>query len=197
MRIGMGGSAASSMATGANAAELDFDSVQRGNPEIERRAQEVINQCWMQGPHNPILAIHDVGAGGLSNAFPELTNDAGRGARFDLRSVKLEESGMAPKEIRLTGGGSKSAVWRQIAADAFNAEVVTLSTAEGAALGGAIQAAYAQAGGKVSYDQLCKKLVKRDEKTRCKPNKKNATLCAAQLERQMELTGRLEQAGWL
>jgi phosphoribosylformylglycinamidine synthase len=99
MRIGMGGSAASSMATGANAAELDFDSVQRGNPEIERRAQEVINQCWVQGEQNPILAIHDVGAGGLSNAFPELTNDAGRGARFDLRAVKLEESGMAPKEI--------------------------------------------------------------------------------------------------
>ena len=99
MRIGMGGSAASSMATGANAAHLDFDSVQRGNPEIERRAQEVINQCWMQGNSNPILAIHDVGAGGLSNAFPELTNDAGRGARFDLRAVKLEESGMAPKEI--------------------------------------------------------------------------------------------------
>ncbi len=99
MRIGMGGSAASSMATGANAAHLDFDSVQRGNPEIERRAQEVINQCWVQGENNPILAIHDVGAGGLSNAFPELTNDAGRGARFDLRAVKLEESGMAPKEI--------------------------------------------------------------------------------------------------
>nr|WP_242638246.1 phosphoribosylformylglycinamidine synthase [Acidovorax temperans] len=99
MRIGMGGSAASSMATGTNAAELDFDSVQRGNPEIERRAQEVINHCWAQGSNNPILAIHDVGAGGLSNAFPELTNDAGRGARFDLRAVQLEESGMSPKEI--------------------------------------------------------------------------------------------------
>lgn len=99
MRIGMGGSAASSMATGTNAAELDFDSVQRGNPEIERRAQEVINHCWQQGAANPILAIHDVGAGGLSNAFPELTNDAGRGARFDLRAVNLEESGLAPKEI--------------------------------------------------------------------------------------------------
>ncbi len=99
MRIGMGGGAASSMATGANAAELDFDSVQRGNPEIERRAQEVINHCWAQGAANPILAIHDVGAGGLSNAFPELSNDAGRGARFDLRSVPLEESGLAPKEI--------------------------------------------------------------------------------------------------
>ncbi|WP_291913082.1 phosphoribosylformylglycinamidine synthase [Limnohabitans sp.] len=99
MRIGMGGSAASSMATGTNAANLDFDSVQRGNPEIERRAQEVINHCWAQGAKNPILAIHDVGAGGLSNAFPELTNDAGRGARFDLRAVKLEESGLSPKEI--------------------------------------------------------------------------------------------------
>ena len=99
MRIGMGGGAASSMASGTNAADLDFDSVQRGNPEIERRAQEVINHCWAQGANNPILAIHDVGAGGLSNAFPELTNDAGRGARFDLRAVPLEESGLAPKEI--------------------------------------------------------------------------------------------------
>ena len=99
MKIGMGGSAASSMATGTNAAALDFDSVQRGNPEIQRRAQEVINHCWQQGDKNPILAIHDVGAGGLSNAFPELTNDAGRGARFDLRAVPLEESGLAPKEI--------------------------------------------------------------------------------------------------
>jgi phosphoribosylformylglycinamidine synthase len=99
MRIGMGGSAASSLATGANAANLDFDSVQRGNPEMERRAQEVINHCWTLQGGNPILAIHDVGAGGLSNAFPELTNDAGRGARFDLRAVPLEESGLAPKEI--------------------------------------------------------------------------------------------------
>ncbi len=99
MRIGMGGSAASSMATGANAAELDFDSVQRGNPEIERRAQEVINHCCAQGAANPILAIHDVGAGGLSNAFPELTNDAGRGARFELGQVPVLESGMAPREI--------------------------------------------------------------------------------------------------
>jgi len=99
MLIGMGGSAASSMASGSNAANLDFDSVQRGNPEIERRAQEVINHCWLMGAANPILAIHDVGAGGLSNAFPELTNDAGRGARFDLRSVPLEASGLSPKEI--------------------------------------------------------------------------------------------------
>ena len=99
MRIGMGGSAASSMAAGANAAQLDFDSVQRGNPEIERRAQEVINQCAQLGVANPILAIHDVGAGGLSNAFPELVNDAGRGAAFALGAVPLEESGLSPKEI--------------------------------------------------------------------------------------------------
>ncbi len=99
MRIGMGGGAASSMAAGANAAELDFDSVQRGNPEIERRAQEVINHCWSLGADNPILAIHDVGAGGLSNAFPELVDGAGLGARFDLSAVPLEESGLSPKEI--------------------------------------------------------------------------------------------------
>lgn len=99
MRIGMGGSAASSMATGTNTADLDFDSVQRGNPEMERRAQEVINACWAMGESNPILSIHDVGAGGLSNAFPEITNDAKRGAIFDLRKVPLEESGMSPKEI--------------------------------------------------------------------------------------------------
>ena len=99
MRIGMGGGAASSMAAGANNAALDFDSVQRGNPEIERRAQEVITQCYLRGVANPILAIHDVGAGGISNAFPELVNDAGRGARFDLSKVPLEETGMAPKEI--------------------------------------------------------------------------------------------------
>ena len=99
MRIGMGGSAASSMATGTNTADLDFDSVQRGNPEMERRAQEVINGCWQLGASNPIISIHDVGAGGLSNAFPEIVNDAKRGATFDLRKIQLEESGMAPKEI--------------------------------------------------------------------------------------------------
>jgi len=99
MRIGMGGGAASSMAAGSNAAALDFDSVQRGNPEIQRRAQEVINHCAALGEHNPILAIHDVGAGGISNAFPELVHGAGLGATFDLRQVPVEESGLAPKEI--------------------------------------------------------------------------------------------------
>jgi phosphoribosylformylglycinamidine synthase len=99
MRIGMGGGAASSLAAGANAVELDFDSVQRGNPEIQRRAQEVINQCFSLGAANPILAIHDVGAGGLSNAFPELVDGAHRGGRFDRDAIPVEESGLAPKEI--------------------------------------------------------------------------------------------------
>ena len=99
MRIGMGGGAASSMAAGTNTAALDFDSVQRGNPEIQRRAQEVINHCWALGATNPVVAIHDVGAGGISNAFPELVDGAGKGATFDLRRVPLEETGLAPKEI--------------------------------------------------------------------------------------------------
>ena len=99
MLIGLGGGAASSMDTGSNSADLDFNSVQRGNPEIERRAQEVIDRCWQLGKDNPIIAIHDVGAGGLSNAFPELVNDAGRGAIFELRDVPLEEHGMSPLQI--------------------------------------------------------------------------------------------------
>ncbi len=99
MLIGLGGGAASSMDTGANAENLDFDSVQRGNPELERRAQEVIDRCWQMGDANPILAIHDVGAGGLSNAFPELVNDAGRGAIFQLRDIHNEAPGMSPKEL--------------------------------------------------------------------------------------------------
>lgn len=99
MRIGMGGATGSSVATGTNTADLDFDSVQRGNPEMERRAQEVINACRALGEHNPIVSIHDVGAGGLSNAFPELADGAGLGAKFKLRNVPLEESGMSPAEI--------------------------------------------------------------------------------------------------
>ncbi|MEO7852595.1 MAG: phosphoribosylformylglycinamidine synthase, partial [Rubrivivax sp.] len=99
MRIGMGGGAASSMAAGSNSVALDFDSVQRGNPEMQRRAQELINHCWALDALNPILAIHDVGAGGISNAFPELVDGAGQGAVFDLRQVPLEESGLAPKEV--------------------------------------------------------------------------------------------------
>lgn len=99
MLIGLGGSAASSMDTGSNVENLDFDSVQRGNPELERRAQEVIDRCWQLGDKNPILSIHDVGAGGISNAFPELVNDAGVGATFQLRDVHNEEPGMSPREL--------------------------------------------------------------------------------------------------
>nr|WP_314483374.1 phosphoribosylformylglycinamidine synthase [uncultured Pseudomonas sp.] len=99
MLIGLGGGAASSVATGASSADLDFASVQRENPEMERRCQEVIDRCWQLGEHNPIAFIHDVGAGGISNAFPELVNDGGRGGRFELRNVPNDEPGMAPHEI--------------------------------------------------------------------------------------------------
>ena len=97
--IGMGGGAASSMGAGANVAELDFDSVQRDNAEMQRRAQEVIDRCWQLGGENPILSIHDVGAGGLSNAVPELVHSAGRGARVELRAIPTEDTGMSPREI--------------------------------------------------------------------------------------------------
>ncbi|MGB7541756.1 MAG: phosphoribosylformylglycinamidine synthase [Burkholderiales bacterium] len=99
MLIGLGGGAASSMNTGVNIEDLDFDSVQRGNAEIQRRAQEVIDRCWQLGDGNPVLSIHDVGAGGLSNALPEIAHAAGRGARIDLRAVPNEEPGMTPREI--------------------------------------------------------------------------------------------------
>lgn len=102
MLIGLGGGAASSMDTGANMENLDFDSVQRGNPEMERRAQEVIDRCWQiesKGEPNPILFIHDVGAGGLSNAFPELVHDSKRGGCFNLRNIPSEDSGMSPMQI--------------------------------------------------------------------------------------------------
>jgi phosphoribosylformylglycinamidine synthase len=99
MLIGMGGGSASSMTTGTNTADLDFDSVQRGNAEIQRRAQEVIDRCWALGPANPILSIHDVGAGGLSNALPEIAHGSQRGARIDLRAAPNEEPGMTPREV--------------------------------------------------------------------------------------------------
>lgn len=99
MLIGLGGGAASSMASGSSSEDLDFASVQRQNPEIERRCQEVIDQCWQLGENNPIAFIHDVGAGGLSNAFPELAKDGGCGAIFDIRKVPNDEPGMSPLEI--------------------------------------------------------------------------------------------------
>ncbi|MGE5385965.1 MAG: phosphoribosylformylglycinamidine synthase, partial [Betaproteobacteria bacterium] len=99
MLIGLGGGAASSLSAGTNTADLDFASVQRGNPEIQRRAQEVIDRCWQLGAENPILSIHDVGAGGISNALPELAHSGGVGAVFDLRQVPIEEPGMSPAEI--------------------------------------------------------------------------------------------------
>ncbi len=99
MQIGLGGGAASSMSSGTSSADLDFASVQRDNPELERRCQEVIDQCWQLGDTNPIAFIHDVGAGGLSNAFPELVKDGERGGRFELRNVNNDEPGMSPLAI--------------------------------------------------------------------------------------------------
>ncbi|MFT5572172.1 MAG: phosphoribosylformylglycinamidine synthase [Cryomorphaceae bacterium] len=99
MLIGLGGGAASSVASGQSSEELDFASVQRGNPEMERRCQEVIDSCWAQGQSNPIISIHDIGAGGLCNALPELIGDAGRGGTFDLRKVLNDEPGMSPMQI--------------------------------------------------------------------------------------------------
>jgi len=99
MNIGLGGGAASSMASGQSNEDLDFASVQRENPEMERRCQEVIDKCWQLGDANPIAFIHDVGAGGLSNAFPELVDDGGRGGKFQLRDIPNDEPGMAPHEI--------------------------------------------------------------------------------------------------
>jgi len=99
MNIGLGGGAASSMASGQSDADLDFASVQRDNPEMERRCQEVIDRCWQLGKDNPILFIHDVGAGGLSNAMPELVSDGKRGGRFNLRDILSDEQGMSPLEV--------------------------------------------------------------------------------------------------
>ncbi len=99
MRIGLGGGAASSVAQGAQSADLDFASVQRDNAEMERRCQEVIDRCWALGERSPIVSIHDVGAGGLSNALPELVHESRRGARLDLRRVPNDEPGMSPLEI--------------------------------------------------------------------------------------------------
>src|SRR3569623_1747342 len=99
MLIGLGGGAASSVTSGASAEDLDFASVQRGNPEMERRCQEVIDRCWQLNDKNPILSIHDVGAGGLSNALPALVNDSGRGARIELRAIPSDDPGMSPMQI--------------------------------------------------------------------------------------------------
>jgi len=99
MLIGLGGGAASSVGSGSQADSLDFASVQRDNPEMQRRCQEVIDRCWQLGADNPIAFIHDVGAGGLANALPELVNDGGRGGRFELRDIPSAESGLSPLEL--------------------------------------------------------------------------------------------------
>ncbi|MEN3943927.1 xylulokinase [Prosthecobacter sp. SYSU 5D2] len=168
-------------------------------------AEGILFLPYLNGERTPNLPAGSGVIHGLrpSNMKPQnIARAAVEGATLGLAYglKRFRDLGMNPTEIRLTGGGSKSSTWRQIAADCFNAEVVTLDTSEGAALGAAIQAAYAQAnehGETVSYDDLCAKLVTLDESTRCKPNAENAALYVRQLERQMELTGRLNQTGWL
>jgi xylulokinase len=168
-------------------------------------AEGVMFLPYLNGERTPNLpngvgVIHGLRPTNMTSA--NIARAAVEGATLGLAYglKRFRDLGMNPTEIRLTGGGSKSATWRQIAADCFNAEVVTLSTSEGAALGGAIQAAYALANEfseTISYEKLCAKLVTLDESTRCKPNAVNAKHYAEQLERQMDLTGRLQQTGWL
>ncbi len=162
---------------------------------------------YLNGERTPNLpggsgVLHGLRTGNMTpgNLARAAVEGATLGLAYGLK--RFRDLGMNPAEIRLTGGGSKSPVWRQIAADCFNAEVVTLSTCEGAALGAAIQAAYARANEGVekelvSYDTLCERLVELDESTRSHPDPANAACYAEQLERQMELTSRLHQSEWL
>lgn len=160
---------------------------------------------YLNGERTPNLpngsgVLHGLRTTNMSPAH--LARAAVEGATLGLAYglKRFRDLGMNPSEIRLTGGGSKSGVWRQIAADCFNAEVVTLHTSEGAALGAAIQAAYALANETAeptSYEDLCAHLVRLDESTRCRPDSTRAAHYANQLERQMELTNRLNQTGWL
>jgi xylulokinase len=157
---------------------------------------------YLNGERTPSMpnatgVLHGLRPGSMTpaNLARAAVEGATLGLAYGLR--RFRELGMSPREIRLTGGGSKSAVWRQITADAFGAEVVTLSTSEGAALGAALQAAYARDGGAISYDELCGRLVRLDESTRCAPDAARHDVYKAQLDRQMDLTGRLQQTGWL
>ncbi len=172
-------------------------------------ADGVLFLPYLNGERTPNLpngsgVLHGLRTGSMTpeNLARAAVEGATLGLAYGLK--RFRDLGMNPAEIRLTGGGSQSPVWRQLAADCFNAEVVTLSTSEGAALGAAIQAAYARANEDaapgaeiVSYDTLCSRLVQLDESTRCHPDAGNAARYAEQLERQMELTGRLSQVGWL
>ncbi|HWS63086.1 MAG TPA: phosphoribosylformylglycinamidine synthase, partial [Steroidobacteraceae bacterium] len=123
MLIGLGGGAASSVGSGQSTSDLDFASVQRGNPEMQRRAQEVIDRCWEMGDDNPILLIHDVGAGGLSNALPEAIAHSHRGGLIDLRKIPSAEPGLSPMEL-----------WCNEAQERYVLALVPGSTAKFAAL---------------------------------------------------------------
>lgn len=186
--------------------EWDLTQLEAAVGSASAGAEGVMFLPYLNGERTPNLpngtgVLHGLRTNNMTPA--NLARAAVEGATLGLAYglKRFRDLGMSPSEIRLTGGGSKSSVWRQIAADCFGAEVVTLSTSEGAALGGAIQAAYARAneGGeeKVSYDDLCARLVTLDESTRCVPDAATSARYAEQLDRQMELTGRLNQVGWL
>jgi xylulokinase len=180
----------------------DHKKLEAAVKSVPAGADGLLMLPYLNGERTPNLpngtgVLHGARMNNLTPAH--LARAAMEGATLGLAYglKRFRDLGLAPKEIRLTGGGSKSAIWRQIAADAFNAQVVTLTTSEGAALGAAIQAAHAQSGGKQSYEKLCKHLVRLDEKTRAKPDKKRAAQYAEQLTRQTDLTSRLHQTGWL
>jgi xylulokinase len=187
----------------------DLGKLEAAVAKAPQGADGVLFLPYLNGERTPNLPNGTGVLHGLrtTNMTPEnLARAAVEGATLGLAYglKRFRDLGMNPSEIRLTGGGSKSGVWRQIAADCFNAEVVTLSTSEGAALGAAIQAAYARANEgaapeaeNVSYDTLCARLVELDEGTRCHPDAGRAARYTEQLERQMELTVRLNQVGWL
>ncbi|MDF1824501.1 MAG: xylulokinase [Verrucomicrobiales bacterium] len=178
----------------------DLDELERQVASVETGAEGVSFLPYLNGERTPNLpngtgVIHGLGGGTASPAH--LARAAMEGATLGLAYGlrRFAALGLTPGEIRLTGGGSKSAVWRQMSADVFGVPVVGLATSEGAGLGGAIQAAHAD--GKGSYEELCGRLVELDESTRCEPNKENAAIYAAKLDQQIELTRVLKEAGML
>ena len=154
MQIGLGGGAASSMTSGEGLTDLDFASVQRDNPEMERRCQEVIDRCWQQGENNPIAFIHDVGAGGLSNALPELVNDGGRGGKFQLRAINNDEPGMSP--LALWCNESQERYVMAVAAEDFDRfEKICMRERCPYAVVGEATRRTASAGGRQSFRKQC------------------------------------------
>jgi xylulokinase len=178
----------------------DHDELEKQVASIPAGAEGVSFLPYLNGERTPNLpngtgVIH--GLGGTSRSPAHIARAAMEGATLGLAYGlrRFDELGLNPGEIRLTGGGSNSAVWRQIAADAFGVPVVGLATAEGASLGAAIQVAHAD--GKGSYEELCNRLVALDESTRCEPSSEAAVIYREKLDQQVQLTTVLRDAGML